>query len=123
MVCPGRRTRRRTGRVGAQHGDDRLARLECTAGELLLDALVGELDDVRNATYGDDGKSGKQSSDRKTSRERDLAGFPPVLAFQSAVDATVSTSAVISTLFQRLPEGGHELIVYDVKSGVSAQTR
>ena len=61
--------------VGAQHGDDRLARLECTAGELLLDALVGELDDVRNASYGDDGKSGKQSSDRKTSRERDLAGM------------------------------------------------
>ena len=27
--------------VSAQHGDDRHARLEVTAGELLLDALVG----------------------------------------------------------------------------------
>jgi len=52
--------------VGAQHGDDRLARLECTAGELLLDALVGELDDVRC-------KSRKSSE--KSSRERDLAGM------------------------------------------------
>ena len=57
--------------VGAQHGDDRLARLECTAGELLLDALIGELDDVRR------GASARKSDKtlQKSSLERDLAGM------------------------------------------------
>ena len=32
-----------------------------------------------------------------------LEQFPPVLAFQSVVDATVSTQAVINGLFQKLP--------------------
>jgi len=45
---------------------------------------------------------------------KNLDGMPPVLAFQSIVDATVSTSAVISALFQRLPDRGHELVIYDV---------
>ena len=57
--------------VGAQHGDDRLARLECTAGELLLDALIGELDDVRRGASA--GKSDKTL--QKSSLERDLAGM------------------------------------------------
>lgn len=43
-----------------------------------------------------------------------LADFPPVLAFQSLTDATVSTRAVIDVLFLRLPEGGHELVLFDV---------
>lgn len=38
--------------------------------------------------------------------------FPPVLAFQSAVDATVSTPALISRLFNRLPAGDHELVLF-----------
>jgi alpha-beta hydrolase superfamily lysophospholipase len=43
-----------------------------------------------------------------------LAEFPPVLAFQSLVDATVSTPALIEALFQRLPDGGHELVLFDI---------
>jgi alpha-beta hydrolase superfamily lysophospholipase len=43
-----------------------------------------------------------------------LRQFPPVLAFQSAVDATVSTSALVEGLFNRLPEGGHELVLFDI---------
>ncbi|MCP4693482.1 MAG: alpha/beta hydrolase [Desulfobacterales bacterium] len=42
-------------------------------------------------------------------------GFPPVLAFQSVVDATVSTRAVVDRLFARVPAGGkHELVLFDV---------
>lgn len=41
-----------------------------------------------------------------------LEGFPPVLAFQSAVDATVSTPALISRLFDRLPEKNNELVLF-----------
>lgn len=44
----------------------------------------------------------------------DLSGFPPVLAFQSAVDATVSTPAVVSALFARLPANGSELVLFDI---------
>ena len=43
-----------------------------------------------------------------------LERFPPVLAFQSAVDATVSTPAVITGLMDRLPDNGHELVLFGV---------
>jgi alpha-beta hydrolase superfamily lysophospholipase len=40
--------------------------------------------------------------------------MPPVLAFQSVVDATVTGEAVVSTLFARVPENGSELVLFDV---------
>jgi alpha-beta hydrolase superfamily lysophospholipase len=43
-----------------------------------------------------------------------LNRFPPVLAFQSIVDATVSTRAVVDGLFAKLPAGGHELVIFDI---------
>jgi alpha-beta hydrolase superfamily lysophospholipase len=43
-----------------------------------------------------------------------LERFPPVLAFQSVVDASVSTPALISGLFQHLPPTGHELVLFDI---------
>ncbi|TDI28262.1 MAG: alpha/beta fold hydrolase [Acidobacteria bacterium] len=47
-------------------------------------------------------------------RTGDLQQFPRVLAFQSAVDATVSVRALIQGLFKRLPPDGHELVIIDV---------
>lgn len=41
-----------------------------------------------------------------------LDGFPPVLAFQSEVDATVTARALVTDLFALLPEGNHELVVF-----------
>lgn len=40
--------------------------------------------------------------------------LPPVLAFQSLVDATVSTPALVRDFFDRLPPHGHELVVFDI---------
>src|SRR5210317_1236999 len=40
-----------------------------------------------------------------------LFQLPPILAFQSVVDTTVSTSALITGLFDKLPAGGHELVL------------
>jgi esterase/lipase len=40
--------------------------------------------------------------------------LPPILAFASLVDATVSTSALVSALFDRLPAGEHELVLFDI---------
>jgi len=43
-----------------------------------------------------------------------LSAFPPLLAFQSAVDATVSTPALIEGLFAKLPGDRHELVLFDL---------
>ncbi len=43
-----------------------------------------------------------------------LEGLPPVLTFQSVTDATVSTPAVISGLYDRLPANGSELVLFDL---------
>lgn len=47
-------------------------------------------------------------------RDGAIAGMPPVLAFQSAIDATVSAQAVERELFARLPANGSELVLVDV---------
>ncbi len=47
-------------------------------------------------------------------REGRLANLPPVLTFQSVVDFTVSTPAVISGLYAHLPANGSELVLFDL---------
>jgi alpha-beta hydrolase superfamily lysophospholipase len=42
------------------------------------------------------------------------ARLPPVLAFQSVLDGTVTVSAVSTHLFDRLPSNGSELVLFDV---------
>jgi pimeloyl-ACP methyl ester carboxylesterase len=44
----------------------------------------------------------------------DMQRFPPVLAFQSVADATVSTKAVVDGLLARLPVGDNELVLFDI---------
>ncbi len=43
-----------------------------------------------------------------------LKGIPPILAFSSIVDATVTAPDLIDGLFARLPEAGHELVLFDI---------
>jgi len=43
-----------------------------------------------------------------------LQRFPPVLAFQSVVDATVLAPALVENLFAQLPPNGHELVLFDI---------
>ncbi len=43
-----------------------------------------------------------------------LEEFPPVLTFASVVDATVPIQAVITRLYNHLPENGSELVLFDV---------
>jgi len=42
-----------------------------------------------------------------------LAELPPILTFQSVVDFTVSTRAVVSALYAHLPRNGSELVLFD----------
>jgi alpha-beta hydrolase superfamily lysophospholipase len=43
-----------------------------------------------------------------------LDRLAPVLAFQSVVDSTVSTRAVVAALFELLPANGSELVLFDL---------
>jgi alpha-beta hydrolase superfamily lysophospholipase len=43
-----------------------------------------------------------------------LAGLAPVLTFQSVVDFTVSTRAIINSLYANLPANGSELVLFDL---------
>ena len=47
-------------------------------------------------------------------REGRLKDLSPVLTFQSVVDFTVSTPAVISRLYDHLPANGSELVLFDL---------
>ncbi|MFV0594639.1 alpha/beta hydrolase [Shewanella sp.] len=44
--------------------------------------------------------------------------IPDILTFQSVADATVSSAAVVSLLYQVLPEKGHELVLFDMNRTV-----
>jgi alpha-beta hydrolase superfamily lysophospholipase len=58
-------------------------------------------------------------------RDGRLARLPPILTFQSVVDFTVSTPAVISGLYDHLPANGSELVLFDLNraAGVSPLLR
>ena len=55
----------------------------------------------------------------REARENRLANLPPVLAFQSVMDSTVSTRAVVTGLFDQLPANGSELVVFDINQAAS----
>lgn len=46
-------------------------------------------------------------------RQGKLAELAPVLTFQSVVDFTVSTRAIVNALYDRLPRNGSELVLFD----------
>ena len=48
------------------------------------------------------------------SRNGLIEGLPPVLTFQSVMDFTVSTAAVVSALYNHLPANGSELVLFDI---------
>ncbi len=54
-----------------------------------------------------------QAQIRAHARDGRIAALPPILAFQSVMDFTVSTRAVIASLFAHLPENGSELVLFD----------
>jgi len=51
----------------------------------------------------------------------ELKQLPPVLAFESVADNTVSAPAVIQGLFARLPENGNELILFDINRNADVE--
>lgn len=53
------------------------------------------------------------------SRNNKMGELPPVLTFQSVMDSTVSTRAVITSLYNRLPDNGSEVVLFDLNQAVT----
>ena len=47
-------------------------------------------------------------------RDGRLGALPPILTFQSVVDFTVSTRAIVNALYVNLPPNGSELVLFDL---------
>ncbi|MDE1186798.1 MAG: alpha/beta hydrolase [Pantoea sp.] len=47
-------------------------------------------------------------------RNQQLAQLPPVLTFQSVMDSTVSTRAVVDSLYRYLQSRGNQLVIFDI---------
>jgi alpha-beta hydrolase superfamily lysophospholipase len=50
----------------------------------------------------------------RLARDGRLADLPPILTFQSVLDFTVSTPAILTALYAYLPDNGSELVLFDV---------
>ena len=50
----------------------------------------------------------------RAARQGELKALPPILTFQSVMDSTVSTRAVVESLYRYLPDNGSELVVFDI---------
>lgn len=55
-----------------------------------------------------------QQQIERLSRTEKFATLPPVLTFQSLLDYTVSTPAILYSLYNLLPENGSELVLFDI---------
>ena len=55
-----------------------------------------------------------RSRSRGYARDGRLAELPPILTFQSVVDFTVSTRAIVTALYAHLPANGSELVLFDL---------
>jgi alpha-beta hydrolase superfamily lysophospholipase len=62
-----------------------------------------------------------QSQLDRLEKQGRLGEIQPILAFQSAADATVEAPALLTKLFDRLKPGAHQLVLFDVNRIYKAQ--
>jgi alpha-beta hydrolase superfamily lysophospholipase len=55
-----------------------------------------------------------QAQIQRLARESRLRQLPPVITFQSVIDFTVSTPAILTGLYAYLPDNGSEIVLFDV---------
>ncbi|MDY1035735.1 alpha/beta hydrolase [Lelliottia sp. CFBP8978] len=55
----------------------------------------------------------------RAARNHTLTSLPPILAFQSVMDSTVSARGVVDSLFTLLPDNGNELVIYDINQAAT----
>jgi pimeloyl-ACP methyl ester carboxylesterase len=59
---------------------------------------------------------------RIAARSDDAKPLPPILAFKSTVDATVTTDAIVDSLLARLAPHRHELVLFDINRYAAKST-
>jgi len=59
-----------------------------------------------------------QAQIQRLARAGQLETMPPVLTFQSVIDFTVSTPAILTALYAVLPDNGSEIVLFDVNRTV-----
>ena len=59
-----------------------------------------------------------QAQIQRLARDGRLDAMPPVLTFQSVIDFTVSTPAILAALYAFLPDNGSEIVLFDVNRTV-----
>jgi alpha-beta hydrolase superfamily lysophospholipase len=59
-----------------------------------------------------------QAQIQRLSRADKLATLPPIVTFQSVIDFTVSTPAILTALYAFLPDNGSEIVLFDVNRTV-----
>ena len=59
-----------------------------------------------------------QAQIQRLARAGSLGALPPVLTFQSVIDFTVSTPAILTALYDNLPDNGSEIVLFDVNRTV-----
>ncbi|MBL8527142.1 MAG: alpha/beta hydrolase, partial [Burkholderiales bacterium] len=59
-----------------------------------------------------------QAQIQRLARAGKLGELPPVLTFQSVIDFTVSTPAILAALYANLPDNGSEIVLFDVNRTV-----
>ncbi len=59
-----------------------------------------------------------QAQIQRLARANRLGTLPPVLTFQSVIDFTVSTPAILTALYNFLPDNGSEIVLFDVNRTV-----
>ncbi|HGL6802324.1 TPA: alpha/beta hydrolase [Citrobacter amalonaticus] len=55
----------------------------------------------------------------KMSKQKKWNTLPPILTFQSVIDSTVSTKAVVDILYQNLPDNRSELVLFDINRAIN----
>jgi alpha-beta hydrolase superfamily lysophospholipase len=59
-----------------------------------------------------------QAQIQRLARAGRLGPLPPVLTFQSVIDFTVSTPAILTALYSYVPDNGSEIVLFDVNRTV-----
>lgn len=60
-----------------------------------------------------------QQQIQQIARSGASVALPPVLTFQSVLDSTVSTRAVVNALYRYLPDNGSRLVVFDINQAAN----
>ncbi|WP_436874298.1 alpha/beta hydrolase [Kosakonia sacchari] len=61
-----------------------------------------------------------QQQIQQAARSGQIKDLPPVLTFQSVMDSTVSTRAVVDALYRYVPQNGSELVLFDINQAANA---